>query len=391
MGKQEEHQHMSETTSQTPSPQPYPHWMLREIYEQPATLRATLERYVDGDAFRGDVCAPVRAWLAEGHGEVVIAASGSSRHAGMVAEILMEDFSGIAVDVEYASEYTYRSDKAMKNASVLVVSQSGETADTLAALRKAKAAGHPTLAITNVAESTMAREAMASFPTLAGRERAIPATKSFTAQLLNLYLLSLLVAESRETMDSLTVAHHLRAVATLPELVREQLKGWEEAVHRIAAEYKNASSFLFLGRGVHYPIAREGALKLKESAYLHAEGYPSGELKHGPNALVSDGTPLVMLATVDLWDEGSVERYEKVLQLMEDMRTQGANILAIANHADERVTALATHVIHVRETSEALLPICEVIPLQMLSYFMAINNGIDVDHPRNLVKAVVEE
>jgi glucosamine--fructose-6-phosphate aminotransferase (isomerizing) len=365
--------------------------MLREIYEQPETLRATLERYVDGHSFHKSMCAPVRTWLAEGHGEVVIAASGSSRHAGMVAEILMEDLSGIAVDVEYASEYCYRSEKAMKNAAVLVVSQSGETADTLAALRKAKAAGHATLAITNVEHSTMAREAMASFPTEAGRERAIPATKSFTAQLLNLYLLSLLVAESRKSLDETSISEHLKAAASLPELIEMQLKDWQESVHRIAAEYKSASSFLFLGRGVHYPIAREGALKLKESAYLHAEGYPSGELKHGPNALVSDGTPLVMIATVDRSDAGSVERYEKVVLLMEDMRTQGANILAVANTGDDRVAALATHILYVHETREALLPICEVIPLQMFSYFMAINNGIDVDHPRNLVKSVVEE
>jgi glucosamine--fructose-6-phosphate aminotransferase (isomerizing) len=382
---------MSETPLQSPSSQPYPHWMLREIYEQPETLRATLERYVDGHSFHKSMCAPVRTWLAEGHGEVVIAASGSSRHAGMVAEIFMEDLSGIAVDVEYASEYCYRSEKAMKNASVLVVSQSGETADTLAALRKAKAAGHATLAITNVEHSTMAREAMASFPTEAGRERAIPATKSFTAQLLNLYLLSLLVAESRKSLDETSISEHLQAAASLPELIEMQLKDWQESVHRIAAEYKSASSFLFLGRGVHYPIAREGALKLKESAYLHAEGYPSGELKHGPNALVSDGIPLVMIATVDRSDAGSVERYEKVVLLMEDMRTQGANILAVANTGDDRVAALATHILYVHETREALLPICEVIPLQMFSYFMAINNGIDVDHPRNLVKSVVEE
>jgi hypothetical protein len=182
-------------------PTPYKHWMLREIHEQPLTLAATLERYVAGVAFVAETTAPIREWLQATKNEIVIAASGSSRHAGMVAELLLEDLSGIGVDVEYASEYTYRSEKALKNASVLVVSQSGETADTLAALRKAKLAGHATLAITNVATSTMAREASASFPTEAGRERAIPATKSFTAQLLDIYLLALLAAEERQTMD----------------------------------------------------------------------------------------------------------------------------------------------------------------------------------------------
>jgi glutamine---fructose-6-phosphate transaminase (isomerizing) len=370
---------------------PYAHWMLREIYDQPVTLAATLDRYVNADGFRADACAPVREWLLAARNEIVIAASGSSRHAGMVAELMIEDLSGIAVDVEYASEYCYRSEKSLKNAAVLVVSQSGETADTLAALRKANLAGHQTLAITNVAHSTMAREATVSFPTEAGRERAIPATKSFTAQLLNLYLLSLLAAESRKAIDAAELKALLAEVAEVPLLVKKQLEGWENSVRTIAEKYGTAKNFLFLGRGVHYPIAREGALKLKESAYLHAEGYPSGELKHGPNALVSEETPLVMVATVDRRDAESVQRYERVLQLMRDMREQGADILAVANTGDKAVEGLAAHVIPVEEMREALLPICEVIPLQLLSYFMAINNGIDVDNPRNLTKAVLAE
>ena len=162
-------------------------------------------------------------------------------------------------------------------------------------------------------------------------------------------------------------------------------------MREVADEYREAKNFLYLGRGLHYAIAREGALKLKESAYLHAEGYPSGELKHGPNALVAEGTPLVMIATVDRADDNSVQRYEKILQLMRDMREQGANVLAIANTGDETVGALASHTVYVEERREALLAICEVIPLQLLSYWMAVNNGIDVDHPRNLTKAVLAE
>ncbi len=373
------------------SPEPFAHWMLREIYDQPATLAATLNRYVDLSEFRADVCSPIRAWLQAASKEIVIAASGSSRHAGMVAELMIEDLSGIAVDVEYASEYCYRSEKSMKNAAVMVVSQSGETADTLAALRKATLAGHQTLAITNVPDSTMAREATVSFPTLAGRERAIPATKSFTAQLINLYLLSLLAAESSGAVEADDLKNLLAELAAVPGLVERQLKGWEDSVRAVAKQYAGAKNFLFLGRGVHYPIAREGALKLKESEYLHAEGYPSGELKHGPNALVGKETPLVMIATVDRSDADSVERYEKVLHLMRDMKTQGADILALANAGDESVAALATHVIAIEETRDALLPICEVIPMQFLSYFMAIQNGIDVDNPRNLTKAVLSE
>ena len=371
------------------SPSPFAHWMLREIYAQPDTLDATLARYVAKDAFRPDTCGPIREWVSRAKGEIVIAASGSSRHAGLVAELVMEDLSGIHVDVEYASEYSYSSGKSRRVGSVLLISQSGETADTLAALRKAKAAGHETLAITNVATSTMAHEATTSFPTDAGRERAIPATKSFTAQLLNLYLLALLSAEYEGKLSADQLKARLIEASGVAAKVKSQLPAWETAVREIAEKYKAAKNFLFLGRGVHNPIAREGALKLKESAYLHAEGYPSGELKHGPNALVGEGTPLVMIATVDTSDPDSVVRYEKVLQLLRDMNEQGANILAIANTGDKLVAEFATNVIFVDEASEALLPIIEIIPLQLFSYFMAVNNGIDVDNPRNLTKAVL--
>lgn len=372
-------------------PSPFAHWMLREIYEQPGTLSATVEQYVQGDWFRADTCASSFAWLASIQSNLIIAASGSSRHAGLFAELVIEDLSDIAVDVEYASEYCYRSEKSLTDAAVMVVSQSGETADTLAALRKANLAGHPTLAITNVENSTMAREALASLPTLAGRERAIPATKSFTAQLLNLYLLALMTAEVRGTIASAELRVRLGEVALLPAKIEKQLKGWDDAVRRVARHYHAAKNFLYLGRGLHYSIAREGALKLKEAAYLHAEGYPSGELKHGPNALVAEGTPLVMIATVDRSDGDSRLRYEKVLQLMRDVRAQGASVLAIANIGDDVVGELASHTVYVEECREALLAICEVIPLQFLSCWMAVNNGIDVDHPRNLTKAVLAE
>jgi len=373
------------------NPYPFAHWMLREIYEQPGTLSATVDHYVQGDVFQVDTCASALVWLASIQSKLVIAASGSSRHAGLFAELLIEDLSGIAVDVEYASEYCYRSEKSLTDAAVMVISQSGETADTLAALRKANLAGHATLAITNVEDSTMAREATASLPTLAGRERAIPATKSFTAQLLNLYLLALMSAEVRGAIDSAELGARLLEVAQLPAKIEKQLKGWDDAMREVAGHYRAAKNFLFLGRGLRYSIAREGALKLKEAAYLHAEGYPSGELKHGPNALVAEGTPLVMIATVDRSDVDSQLRYEKVVQLMRDMRAQGASVLAIANLGDDAVGELASHTVYVEECREALLAICEVIPLQLLASWMAVNNGIDVDHPRNLTKAVLAE
>ncbi len=365
--------------------------MLREIHEQPTTLAATLARYVEDGSFNDQACAPLRQWAASLISDIVIAASGSSRHAGLVAELMIEEISGFHVDVEYASEYTYRMERALKGAAVIVVSQSGETADTLAALRRANAAGRQTLAVTNVANSSMTRDATAAFTIEDGRERAIPATKSFTGQLINLYLLSLLLAETREVIEPAELKQKLEEVAKLPARIAAQLEGWEQAVRAIAKEYGDARSFLFLGRGVHYAIAREGALKLKESAYMHAEGYPSGELKHGPNALVGEDTPLVMIITVDRSRQDSVERYGKNLQLLQDMRAQGAKILAIANTGDEAVAALATHTIYVEEIAEDLLPVAEVIPLQLFAYFMAINAGIDVDRPRNLTKAVLSE
>jgi glutamine---fructose-6-phosphate transaminase (isomerizing) len=372
-------------------PFPFANWMLREIYEQPGTLSATVDRYVQGDGFHPHNCASTRAWLAGIQSKLIIAASGSSRHAGLFAELVIEDLSGIAVDVEYASEYCYRSENSLTDAGVIVVSQSGETADTLAALRKANLAGHATLAIANVADSSMAHEATASFPTLAGRERAIPATKSFTAQLLNLYLLALMSAEIRGGLSSAELKVRLEEIAQLPARIERQLSGWEHAMRQVAEQYRTAKNFLFLGRGLHYSIAREGALKLKESAYLHAEGYPAGELKHGPNALVAEGTPLVMIATVDRSDRDSHLRHEKILQLMRDTRAQRANILAIANVGDNEVGELASHTVYVEECREALLAICEVIPLQFLSCWMAVNNNIEVDNPRNLTKAVLTE
>lgn len=365
--------------------------MLREIHEQPETLTATLQHYTTATGFHPDTTAAASSWLSRAGAGLVIAASGSSRHAGLVAELLFEDLGGLPVDVEYASEYSYRSDRARKQAAVLVISQSGETVDTLAALRRAKEAGHPTLAITNVPDSTMAREADVSFPTLAGRERAIPATKSFTTQLLNLYLLALIAGHSRGQIEDSALAAAITELHAFPAQIAAQLPAWESSVRAIAEAWRDKKSFLFVGRGLHYPIAREGALKLKESSYLSAEGYPSGELKHGPNALVSEQTPLVMLATVDRHSPESTERYNRVVQLMHDMRQQGAQILAIANDGDSVVEALADHVISVAPGSEPLLAISEVIPLQLFAYFMALGNGIDVDHPRNLSKAVLAE
>jgi glucosamine--fructose-6-phosphate aminotransferase (isomerizing) len=370
--------------------QNFAHAMLREIYEQPAALERTLDHYLDHkpgqDALKTEAFAGAAACF-RAHKDLIIAASGSSRHAGLAAEIMLEDTAGLAVDVEYASEYITRSTNTKRDPAVLVISQSGETADTLAALREAKRRGHPTLAVTNVATSTMMREASVALPTEAGVERAIPATKSFTAQLVVLRLLSLFAAQARDVLVEGELQPALTALRSVPGAIAQQLDGWSEVTKALAERYYDAKTLLFLGRGIHYAIAREGALKLKESSYIHAEGYPAGELKHGPNALV----PLVVIATHDPKDAESQARYEKTVALLEDMKKQGARTIVIANRGDEAVQHVASDVIEVDAANEYVLPILEVVPLQLFAYFMAIRNGVDVDRPRNLVKSVVRE
>jgi glucosamine--fructose-6-phosphate aminotransferase (isomerizing) len=373
--------------------QNFAHEMLREIYEQPEALRRTLALYLSGEGLKPDVATLLGGWSIP-EGEILIAASGSSRHSGLAAEILLEDLCGLAVDVEYASEYSSRGshDKEdVRHPSVLVLSQSGETSDTLAALREARLRGQKTLAITNAAGSSMEREANVSMPLAAGVERAIPATKSFTCQLAVLYLLALYEGARLGRMDAAALAKHIADLRALPESIEAQLDGWREQMAGLARKYKSAATFLYLGRGIHYAIAREGALKLKEASYVHAEGYPAGELKHGPNALVGDRVPLVALATVDRSLDGSVLRYEKTLHLLRDMKAQGAQVVGIANAGDEEVARLVSDCVSVQPAPEYLLPIAEVIPLQLFAYFMALERGVDVDRPRNLSKAVVEQ
>lgn len=368
----------------------FPHAMLEEIYQQPEALLATIERYAPNGSLSAEAF-PNIAEILRGRQRLVIAASGSSRHAGLAGEIMLEDYAGLAVDVEYASEYCYRSTHTLHDPGVLVISQSGETADTLAALREARSRGLATVAITNNAASTMALEADSSLPTIAGKEKAIPATKSFTTQLTVLYLLTLYLARLSGRMTAQTVSGHLEHLNELHLQLEASLPRWEEQISEIAKQTCSAKGFLYLGRAIHYAIAREGALKLKESAYMQAEGYPAGELKHGPNALVSADAPLVILATRDKDDPDSVLRYEKTLQLMRDMHTQGATIFSVITEGDDDAANLSRYSVAVPAVGEFLLPLLEVVPLQLFAYFTAILNDVNVDAPRNLVKAVVTE
>jgi glutamine---fructose-6-phosphate transaminase (isomerizing) len=381
---------MIESTPNTSETTTFPHAMLREIYEQPQALAATIEHYVPGGTSTAETFQPAVDALGRRE-RLVIAASGSSRHAGLAGEIMLEDLAGIPVDVEYASEYTYRSTHTLHNPGVLVISQSGETADTLAALREAQARGLATVAITNNAHSSMAGEANASLPTFAGIEKAIPATKSFTTQLAVLYSLALHLARFRGRMTLQAAEAHGRELQEVPSLIQSALPGWQKQTEALTPQLANSSTLLYLGRAAHYAIAREGALKLKESAYLNAEGYPSGELKHGPNALVSKSAPLIMIATADAGDPDSLLRYSKVLQLMKDMRTQGARIIALATEGDREVPQYSDSCLFIPASNDLLSTILEVVPLQLIAYTLAISRGIDVDRPRNLVKAVVEE
>jgi glucosamine--fructose-6-phosphate aminotransferase (isomerizing) len=364
--------------------------MWREIYEQPQAISRTVEKHLKNDSIFPNELQPIESALLRFE-KLIIAASGSSRHAGLAGEIMIEDLSGMAVDVEYASEYCYRSTHAAVDPIVMVITQSGETADTIAAQREALTRGVKTIAISNVPDTTIVREAGAALITGAGPELAIPATKSFTSQVTILYLMALFLARKRGRMTSEVSRSYLQRLMRLPEAIEERLRVWDELAEEFAAKHFAAEKFLYLGRSVHYAIAREGALKLKEISYAHAEGYPAGELKHGPNALVDEKLPVVVLATRDQGDPDSVLRYRRTLDVMKEVKSRRGPLVTVATEGDTEVEAIADHVFYVPAAPELLLPIVEVIPLQLFAYHVATLKGYDVDHPRNLVKAVVTE
>jgi glucosamine--fructose-6-phosphate aminotransferase (isomerizing) len=377
-------------TTKTASDQKHSHAMRREIYEQPTAMAKTVAKHLKEDIiFPGELDAIESALLT--FEKLIIAASGSSRHAGLAGEIMIEDLSGVAVDVEYASEYCYRSTHASVDPIVMVITQSGETADTIAAQREALTRGVKTIAISNVADTTIVREADAALISGAGPELSIPATKSFTTQLTILYLMALFLARKRGRMTSEVTRSYLQRLMRLPEAIEKHLATWDRLAEEFGGVHYASEKFLYLGRGVHYAIAREGALKLKEISYAHAEGYPAGELKHGPNALVDEKLPVVVLATCDHHDPDSVLRYRRTLEVMKEVRSRRGHLVTVATEGDDEVATIADQVFYVPAAPELLLPIVEVIPLQLFAYHVAVDKGYDVDHPRNLVKAVVTE
>ena len=369
----------------------FPHHMIREIFEQPRGLHDTIAPRIsrpDGVVQLNEV--PISREELRKLSRINIVASGTSRHAGMVGQYMIQELAAIPVDVDYASEFEYRNPLIGQSELTIVITQSGETADTGAAQREAKARGSRTVAISNVAGTTIAREADGAIYTLAGPEISIASTKAFTAQMAALFLFALHLAQARETLTPELQEKYVRELLDLPGKVKTVLECAPQC-EQIAGEFYKVNDFLFVGRAIHYPVAMDGALKLKEVSYVHAEGYPTGETKHGPNALIDEHLPVVIIATRDTSDSGSVLRYEKTLGNIAGFRKQGSRVIAIATEGDQELQKLADHTIFIPHAPELLSPILEIVPLQLFAYYMAVKRGLDVDRPRNLVKSVTRE
>ncbi len=370
----------------------YKHFMLKEINEQPRAVRDTTLGRVSldtGRAFLPDM-AISEADLRDATG-ITIAACGTSWHAGLAGKFMIERLARIPVDVDYASEYRYRDPIPNPRDLGLVITQSGETADTIAAQQELIKNGSKTLAICNVVGAAVTRLAQGTITTNAGPEIGVASTKAFTAQLTALFLLALHIAQVRQQISSLDSSKLVAELTLIPAKLEQVLRTVDDQTAQLAKEFYNARDFLFLGRGIHYPIALEGALKLKEISYIHAEGYPAGEMKHGPNALIDESLPVVCIATQDPTDPSSVLKYEKTLSNIQEVTARSGRVIAIATEGDTHIHQLVEHVIHIPPAPELLLPILEVVPLQLLAYHIAVRRGCDVDQPRNLAKSVTVE
>jgi glucosamine--fructose-6-phosphate aminotransferase (isomerizing) len=361
----------------------YEHFMLKEIYEQPDTVENAMRgRLDDQDAsahFGGLNLDTQQLRRAD---RLILTACGTSYHAGLVGEYLFEECARIPVEVEYASEFRYRNPPIDRNTIVITITQSGETADTLAALRESKRKGHPTLAICNVVGSSIAREADGGVYLHAGPEIGVASTKAFTSQVVVLTMLALYLGRMRH-LSSIQGARMIAELRAMPDAIRKTLQ-CHDTVRRVARRYYQVNNFLYLGRQYLYPVALEGALKLKEISYIHAEGYPAAEMKHGPIALVDKNTPSVFLIP-----RGAV--FDKVMSNLEEIKARGGPVIAVACEGDEEVAARADEVIYVPTVPDYLQPLVAVIPLQLLAYHIALLRGCDVDKPRNLAKSVTVE
>ena len=370
----------------------YKHFMLKEINEQPRAIRDTTLGRVSLDT--GRVFLQQMQITDEDFrtaSQITIAACGTSWHAGLAGKFMIERLARLPVDVDYASEYRYRDPIADPHAIGLLITQSGETADTIAAQRELIAKGSKSLAICNVIGAAVSREAQGTITTNAGPEIGVASTKAFTAQLTALFVLALHLAQVRGTISDAESLRLVSELSKLPGKVEDVLRSVDDQCQQLAKVFSTANDFLFLGRGIHYPIALEGALKLKEISYIHAEGYPAGEMKHGPNALIDETLPVVCIATKDPNDPSSVLKYEKTLSNIQEVTARSGRVIAIAIEGDEEIKHLVEHVIHIPQAPELLLPVLEVVPLQLLAYHIAVRRGCDVDQPRNLAKSVTVE
>lgn len=376
-------------TGNNATPRKFPHFMLKEIYEQPEAAERVIASWSDPS---GNVTIPGFNFSDEelrSFTKVTIAASGSSRHAGMVGEFLIERMAELPVEVDFASQYCYRDPLVAPHELTIFLSQSGTTIDTLTALQTARRKGARSLAICNVPETPLTQYADSTLLTHAGEEVAIAATKSFTTQLTALFLLSAHIARTRGRHDVL-IESAMRELYCLPEKIRLALATDKEC-RLFARQLHKYKDFIYLGRDIDFPIALEGALKLKEVSYIHAEGYPTGELKHGPTALVNEDLPVVVLAVHDESDPASMLRYERTISNIREFLRREIPVLAIVTENDASVRKLTSAVISVPAIPTLLLPIVEVIPLQLLAYHIAVLCGRNVDQPRYLSKSVVTE
>jgi glucosamine--fructose-6-phosphate aminotransferase (isomerizing) len=369
----------------------FKHFMLKEIYEQPSAVRDTTLGRVSLDSGRVFLEAmDVTEDELRKVQKINIAACGTSWHAALAGKFMIERLVRIPVEVDYASEWRYRDPITSSKEITLLITQSGETADTIAAQREAKAKGSKTLAICNVVGAMIAREASGTVYTHAGPEIGVASTKAFTAQLTALFLLALYLGELRGVTSTEDARRYIDELLKLPSKL-EAILARDADCEALAKQYYRVQDFLFLGRGIHYPIALEGALKLKEISYIHAEGYPAGEMKHGPNALIDESLPVVMVATKDSNDPNSVLRYEKTMSNVKEVKARSGIVIAVATEGDEEIKESVDHVLYVPHAPELLLPILEVVPLQLLAYHIAVLRGCDVDQPRNLAKSVTVE
>src|ERR1700690_2929842 len=369
----------------------FKHFMLKEIYEQPRAVRDTTLGRISQDTghiFLDEMQISEAEF--RGAAKINIIACGTSWHAGQAGKFMIETLARVPVEVDYASEWRYRNPIVDKDTITLVISQSGETADTIAAQREAKSRGSKTLAICNVVGSMITREAAGTIYTHAGPEIGVASTKAFTGQLTALYLFALYLAQVRGTITEEQSKIAVQELTKIPGKL-EQILTHDEACEELAKLNSRAKDFLFLGRGIHYPIALEGALKLKEISYIHAEGYPAGEMKHGPNALIDENLPVVILATRDPKNELSMVRYEKTMSNLKEVKARSGIVIALATEGDEEIKEAADHVLYIPPAPEELSPILEIVPLQLLAYHIAVRRGCDVDQPRNLAKSVTVE